>query len=90
MVAGMMMPRTPFALQDVVSGFHVLEAAIGAAADDHLVDFDVLALAGGVGVLGQVGVADSGLKCREVDFNGLLILGVRVGLIEHRLAGCGP
>ena len=37
-------------------------------------------------VLGQVGVADSGLEGREVDFNGLLVLGVRVGLIEHRLA----
>ena len=75
-----------FALQDVVSGFHILEAAIGAAADDHLVDLDVLALAGGVGVLGQVGVADGRLEGREVDFNGLLVLGVRVGLIEHRLA----
>ena len=35
---------------------------------------------------GRWGVADSGLEGREVDLNGLLVLGVRVGLIEHRLA----
>ena len=44
------------ALEDVVGGFHVLQAAVGAAADDHLIDLDVLALAGLVGILGQVGV----------------------------------
>ena len=53
----------------------VLQTAVGAAADHNLIDLDVLALAGKVGVLGQVGVADGRLKGREVDFNGLLVLG---------------
>ena len=43
------------ALEDVVGGFHVLQTAVGAAADDHLIDLDVLALAGNMGILGQVG-----------------------------------
>ena len=69
----------------LTEGNRILEAAIGAAADDHLVDFDVLALAGGVGVLGQVGVADGGFQLVQIDLNGLFVLGIRVGLKEHRL-----
>ena len=84
-----MMPRTPFgnvlALEDVISGLHILQTAIGAAADDHLIDLDVLALAGNVGILGQVGVADRRLQRVEVDLNGLLVLGIGVCLIEDRL-----
>ena len=44
------MPRTPVgnvrALQHVVSGFHILNAAVGAGADHYLVDLDVATLLG--------------------------------------------
>ncbi len=73
------------ALEDVISGLHILQTAVGAAADDHLIDLDVLALAGNVGILGQVGVADRRLQRVEVDLNGLLVLGIGVCLIEDRL-----
>ena len=74
------------ALEDVVGGFHVLQTAVGAAADDHLIDLDVLALAGNMGILGQVGVADGGLQCAEVDLDGLFIHGIGVSFVEHRRA----
>ena len=73
------------ALEHVVGGFHVLQTAVGAAADHNLIDLDVLALAGKVGVLGQVGVADGGFQLVQIDLNGLFVLGIRVGLKEHRL-----
>ncbi len=74
------------ALEDVVGGFHVLQTAVGAAADDHLIDLDVLALAGNMGILGQVGVADGGLQCAEVDLDGLFVHGIGVSFVEHRRA----
>ncbi len=89
MVAGMTMPRTPSAmclpLSTSSAASHVLQAAVGAAADDHLVDFDLLALAGQVGVLRQVRVADGGLQSGQVDLNGLFVYGVRVGFVIRRL-----
>ena len=72
------------ALEDVVSGLHILQTAIGAAADDHLIDPDVLSLAGGVGVLRQMGVADRGLQLVQVDLDGLFVFGIRVGLVVDR------
>ena len=44
------------AFQHLVGGLHILDAAVGAGADDDLVDLDVLALLGQVGVLRQVRV----------------------------------
>ena len=38
-----------------------------------------------MGVLGQVGVADGGFQLVQIDLNGLFVLGIRVGLKEHRL-----
>ena len=58
------------ALEHIVGGFHVLQTAVGAAADHNLIDLDVLALAGKVGVLGQVGVADGGFQLVQIDLNG--------------------
>src|SRR5699024_4288415 len=69
------------ALEDVVGGLHVLQTAVGAAADHHLIDLDVAALAGGVGVLGQVGIADGGHQGGQVNLDGLLVLGVGVSLV---------
>ena len=72
-------PGDLFALQNVVGGLHVLDAAVGAGADDHLVDLDGLAVAGGMGVFRQVGVADGGLQRVQVNDDGALVLGVVVG-----------
>ena len=72
------------ALEDVVSGLHILQTAIGAAADDHLIDPDVLSLAGGVGVLRQMRVADRGLQLVQVDLDGLFVFGIRVSLVVDR------
>ena len=60
--------------------YHVLQTAVGAAADHNLIDLDVLALAGKVGVLGQVGVADGGLQLVQID----LQLRVVPFLVFHR------
>ena len=39
-----------------------------------------------MGVLGQMGVADGGLQCAEVDLDGLFAHGIRIGFVEHRRA----
>ena len=69
------------AFQHFVGGLHVLDAAVGAGANDDLVDLDVLTLFGEVGVLGQVRIADGRLQRGQVDGDGALILGVGVGLV---------
>jgi hypothetical protein len=58
MVPGMMMQRMPsaifIALQNVISGFHIFHPAVGAGTDNDLVDFDIMKLACGMGIFGQV------------------------------------
>ena len=39
-----------------------------------------------MGVLGQMGVADGGLQCAEVDLDGLFVHSIRIGFVEHRRA----
>ena len=65
----------------------VVQPAVGAGADDHLVNVGARHLIHGAGVGGQVGQGHGGLEGIQVDDHLLLILGVGVGL--HRLPGPG-
>ena len=89
-VAGMTMQRTPSAtfrpLRTRGGLRRSLQPAVGAGADDHLVDGQARHLGlhrSGVG--GQVGQGHGGLEGIQVDDHLLLIHGVGVGL--HGLAG---
>ena len=68
-------------LQNGGGGLQVRQLAVGAGADDNLVDFDVRPLPGAVGVFGEVGVGHGAVHLGEVDVHHPLILGVRVRLI---------
>ena len=69
------------AFQHVVSGFHILNAAVGAGTDHYLVNLDVGTFLGKVGVLRQVGVADGRLQGIQIDHHGALIFGIGVGFV---------
>ena len=69
------------AFQHLVGGLHILDAAVGAGADDDLVDLDILALLSQVCVLRQVRVADGGLQRGQVDGDGTLVLGIGIGFV---------
>src|SRR5699024_9610606 len=60
---------------------HVLQPAVGAGADDHLVDLDLAHFGDGVGVLRQVGEGHGGLDGAKVNLHGADVLGVGVGLV---------
>ena len=70
------------ALQDLGGDGHVFQTAVGAGADDDLVDLDVLHLGDGTGVLGQVGVSHGGLDLAEVNFNGADVLCIGICLVS--------
>ena len=69
------------ALQELRGGGHVGKLAIGAGANDDLVDGDVLPLPGGMGVFRQMRVGHGAVHLAQVDLHGALILRVRVRLI---------
>ena len=69
------------ALHDLGGGGDIRQLAVGAGADDDLVDGDVPALPGGVGVLRQMGIGHGAVHLREVDLHGALVLRVGVRLI---------
>src|SRR5699024_2950060 len=69
------------ALQDLGGHGHVLQPAVGAGADDHLVDLDLAHFGDGVGVLRQVGEGHGGLDGAKVNLHGADVLGVGVGLV---------
>ena len=73
------------AIQNAVSRLHILHASVGAGADDHLVDLNVLQLPGRVGILRQMGAGHRGLNGRQVNFDGFFIGSIFVGGINHRL-----
>ena len=66
------------ALEDARRDAHVLDAAVGAAADDHLVDPDVAGVGRGARVARQVRERDRGNDGGGVDLDDLRVLGVGV------------
>ena len=64
----------------------VLDAAVGATADDRLVDGDVAALLHRMGVAGQVRPGYAGLDIRGVDADDAGVLGIRVRVVLDVLA----
>ena len=63
---------------------HVLDAAVGARADDRLVDGDVAALLHRVRVAGEVRPGNARLDVSGVDLVDMHVLGIRVGVVLHR------
>ena len=70
------------ALQDLGGDAHIRYAAVGAGADDHLVDGHTLDLVHGLGVGGEVRQRDGGLEGGQVDGHFPFVLGVGVGLVD--------
>ena len=70
-------------LEDFRRGAKVGDPAIGARADDGLLDLHALHLIDGAGVAGQVGQRHRGLEGIEVDGHLADILGVGVGLVDR-------
>ena len=68
------------ALQHFGGGGHIRQLAVGAGADDDLVDGDVLALPGTVGVLRQMGPGHGAVHGAEVDVDGAGVLRIGVRL----------
>ncbi len=71
-----------FAVQNLVCGFHVFEAAVRAAANDDLVDGDRAAFLCGMGVFRQVRIGDGRFERGQVDFDRSRIFGVRIGFVH--------
>ena len=68
------------AAQHLGGGPHVLHPAVGAGADDHLVDLHLAAVVHGFCVFGQMGEGNGGAQSGEVDRDSILILRVGIGL----------
>ena len=67
-------------LQNGGSGGHIRQLAVGAGADNDLVDGDVFTLPGAVGILRQVGPGHGAVHLGEVYIDGARVLGVGVCL----------
>ena len=74
------------ALEDFGCNAHIVDAAVGAGTDDRLLNLNMAELVDGLGVLRQVRARDGRTECRQVDLDGLLVLGVSVGLECDNLA----
>ena len=69
------------ALQNFSCNAHVINTAVGAGADDRLLDFDVAVSSSMVLVFsGRCGHAIGRTERGQVDLDGLLVLGIGIGL----------
>ena len=73
------------ALEDLRGRPHILHPAVGAGADDRLVDLHLtVAFIDGVGVFRQMGEGHGGTQGGQIDGDDLLVFRVLVGRIDHR------
>ena len=70
-----------FPVQNGGGGLQIGQLAVGAGANDNLVDSDILSLPGAVGVFGEMGVGHGAVHLGKVDVHSALILCVAVRFI---------